>query len=57
MKYFSTQWTRIKKLAFATCITQIIELLKGNLVRRVEGRSRPQPARKNQPQPHLAYKG
>ena len=43
--------------ALATCIAQSIELLKVNLVRRVEGRSRPRPASKNKPHPRLAYKG
>jgi hypothetical protein len=42
--------------ALATSIAQSIELLKGNLVRRVEGRSRLRPASKNKPHPHLSYK-
>jgi hypothetical protein len=40
--------------ALVACIPQIIELLRSNLVRRVDGRSRPQPASKNKPHPHLA---
>lgn len=44
-------------VALAQSITQVIELLKGNLVRRVDGRSRPRPASKTKPHPHLAYKG
>ena len=43
--------------SLATCIPQNIELLMGNMVRRVEGRSRPRPASKNKPHPHLACKG
>jgi hypothetical protein len=43
--------------ALATCISQIIELLKVNLVRRVDGRSWPRPASKNKPHPHSADKG
>jgi uncharacterized Fe-S radical SAM superfamily protein PflX len=43
--------------ALAACIALVIELLKGNLVRRVDGRSRSRPASKNKPHLDLAYKG